>query len=340
MGFRPALFKRWLPLAAVAWGMVLSAGAQRPPLREGQPILFSSPAGDNGVSNTPSLLPKPPESLDLKDANEAPVEFHFSGSSPALPAPWAGPLLNPAGLARERNQNWALMTPAEILGEITPEKMLGLTERDAFGQPKNLTALERYVERQHQQLLLARTNGLQTGSAAPPGWFSGDQRFASNSIFGGRGSLDNPAGLGFNSVPFDPFGGRAGDNNNWSRLSGATPATPPASTAPASEPNPALLGDMERFRQLLNPGASPATPAVSSSADGLKTSLPKSLLGAGLAQPQTARIGASFTPLSSGIGRPTELPKLTGSLGLNSTSPPPASLWLSPSPFAAPQRKF
>ena len=223
MGFRPALFKRWLPLAAVAWGMVLSAGAQRPPLREGQPILFSSPAGDNGVSNTPSLLPKPPESLDLKDANEAPVEFHFSGSSPALPAPWAGPLLNPAGLARERNQNWALMTPAEILGEITPEKMLGLTERDAFGQPKNLTALERYVERQHQQLLLARTNGLQTGSAAPPGWFSGDQRFASNSIFGGRGSLDNPAGLGFNSVPFDPFGGRAGDNNNWSRLSEQLP---------------------------------------------------------------------------------------------------------------------
>jgi len=338
MGFRPVLLKRGLPLAAVAWGMVLSAGAQRPLLREGQPILFSSPASDNGVSNTPSLLPKPPDSLDLKDATEAPLDFRFNGSSPAMPAPLAGPLLNPAGLARERN--WALMTPAEILGEITPEKMLGLTEHDAFGQPKNLTDLERYIERQHQQLLLARTNGLQTDPATPAGWFSGDQRFASNSIFGGHNGLDNPAGLGFNPVPSDPFRDRAGDNNNWSKLFGPTPATLPGSTAPAPELNPAPLGDMERFRQLLNPGVSSAAPAVSPSADGLKTSLPQSLLGAGLAQPQPARIGASFNPLSSGIGRPAELPKLTGSLGLNSTSPPPASLWLSPSPFAAPQRKF
>ena len=340
MGFCPALLKRGLPLAALAWGMVLSTGAQHPLFQEGQPILFSSPAGDNGVSNTPSLLPKPPESLDLKDATEAPPEFRFGAPSAALPASLAGPRLNPAGVARGQSRDWALMTPAEILGEMTPEKMLGIVDRDAFGQPKNLTIWERYAERQNQQQLSARTNALAAGSAGLPGWFSGNQRFASNSMFGDRDNWGNPTGLGFNPASADLFGGQPGDNN-WSKLFGSTPATLPAASGPVPGSNPTSTGDMERFRQLLNPGAYSATPAVSSAAaDGLKTSLPQSLLGAGLAEPQTARIGASFSPLSSGIGRPADLPKLTGPLALNPTSPPPASLWLSPSPLGTPQRKF
>jgi len=100
---------------------------------------------------------------------------------------------------------------------------------------------------------------------------------------------------------------------------------------------------------LLNPGSSPITPVTTSASDGLKTSLPQSMLGSSLGQASTPRIAASYTPLSSGISKPPELPKLPAAWNVGYTSTPPAAAWSpqqapwlspGPQPFVAPQRKF
>jgi hypothetical protein len=342
MGFSLASLKRGLPLAAIAGGVVFSAQAQRPPHRGAQPILFSSPT-DNVVSNTSSLLPRPPESLDLSEVTEAPAQFNFNRLPQTPPLPSAVPFLSPAETVRERDlqdrrRNWALLTPAEILGVVTPEKILGISEHDAFGQQKNLTALERYTERQNQLLLPDKTNALQIGNAYPPGLFPGDRREGWVSPERHANSLLNPAPNNQSLAPQN-------ENRGWSKLFESTPAPTPL----IQGPNPAQVEDMERFRQLLNPGSPSAASGATPALGGLKTSLPQTLLNAGLAQSQPTRVGASFTPLSSGIGRPPELPKLPGIWSVGYTSPPPAATWApqlapwlspTPQPFVAPQRKF
>ena len=86
------------------------------------------------------------------------LPFDLNGPPDAAP-PLSGPLtISPAEQAQaqdlsDRRKNWILMTPAEILGATTPEKILGIREYDAAGRPKNLTALERYTERQNQMLV-------------------------------------------------------------------------------------------------------------------------------------------------------------------------------------------
>ena len=235
-----------------------------------------------------------------------------------------------------------LLTPAEILGAATPEKMMGIPERDAFGQPKNLTALERYTDRQNQlQLRMAKTNALLAGDSSSTWNFSGDAFAMSNSISGGwrnAEASDNPL---FNSASDRQTLARQNENNAWSRLFSQPSAV--------SAPDLAQQADMERFRQLLNPGSSSGSPATTSSSEGMRTSLPQTLLGSDLDQPAPDQIGASFPPLSSGISKPPELPKLPVAWSLGYTSAPPAAAWApqqapwlapGPQPFVAPQRKF
>jgi hypothetical protein len=108
--------------------------------------------------------------------------------------------------------------------------------------------------------------------------------------------------------------------------------------------------DMDRFRQLLKPGSSfTAAAATPSLLSGIKISLPQTALSSGLGQSALTPVGASFTPLNNGIGKPAEMPKLPSIWSLSLTSPPSAAAWapqqppwLSPTPqsFAFPQRKF
>jgi hypothetical protein len=354
MGFSLAYLKRGWLLAAIAGGVVFPAPAQRSAFRGGQPILFSSPMGDGVISNTPSLSPRPPDSLDLQAATEAPMQFNFNRLPPGALLPAVPPMPTPAEAARERDlldrrRNWALLTPAEILGADAPGKIPGVAERDVFGRPKNLTALERYTERQNQLPLLAKTNALQIDSASSTWLLSGNPEGAADSLYGGRDGLANPAGPLFNPAPNNQILGQPRADSSWSKLFESIPTPAAATTTLMPGPSPAQAEGMERFRQLLNPGSSAAASAAASTAGGIKTSLPQSLLGSGLAQPPPVRIGASFTPLNSGIGKAGELPKLTGAWGLSYTSPPPAATWApqpapwlspSPQPFAVPQRKF
>jgi len=341
MGFSFAYLKRVLPLAAAVLVAVFSVQAQRAAFRPGQSILFSSPENDTVFSNLPSLSPKPPESPDFGDTLRAPPPFSFSGPPVDTPLLPGVPVVSPAEALRmqdllDKRKNWMLLTPAEILGATTPEKILGIQERDAAGRPKNLTALERYTERQNQ------TPPVNANTNAFPTWnFSDKQPDPLNSIPGGLGSPDNLASPLLNPAPDNQTFAGQNENNNWSKMFGSPPPSP--------SPSPAVIlaqqTDMERFRQLLMPGSSSTTPSLS----GIKISLPQTALSSGLGQSALTPVGASFTPLNSGIGKPAEMPKLPSIWSLSLTSPPSAAAWApqpppwlspTPQPFAVPQRKF
>ena len=340
MGFSLAYLKRGLPLAA-ALVAVFSVQAQHAAFRPGQSILFSSPESDTVFSNMPSLSPKPPESLDFGNTLQAPPSFNFSGPSVDTPLLVGVPVFSPAEALRmqellDRRKNWMLLTPAEIIGATTPEKLLGIQERDAAGRPKNLTALERYTERQNQ------TPPVNTNANAFPTWnFSDQQPDTLNSIPGGLGSPNNMAGSLLNPAPDNQiFAGQNG-NNNWSKLLGSPSPSPVVTLAQQM--------DMDRFRQLLQPGSSSTAAAATPSLSSIKISLPQTALSSGLGQSALTPVGASFTPLNSGIGKPAEMPKLPSIWSLSLTSPPSAAAWApqpppwlspTPQPFAFPQRKF
>jgi hypothetical protein len=341
MGFSFAYLKRVLPLAAAVLVAVFPAQAQRSGLGPGQSILFSSPESDTVFSNTPSLSPKPPESLDFGNTLQAPPPFSFSGPPVAMPLLPGVPVVSPAEALRlhdllDKRKNWMLLTPAEILGATTPEKIMGIQEHDAAGRPKNSTALERYTERQNQ------TPPVNTNTNAFPTWdFSDKQPDTLNSIPGGLGNPDNMANSLLNPAPDNQTFAGQNRNNRWSKLFGSPSPSPVVTLAQQT--------DMERFRQLLKPGSSTTAAATTPSWSGIKNSLPQTALSSGLGQSSLTPVGASFTPLNNGIGKPAEMPKLPSIWSLSLTSPPSAAAWApqpppwlspTPQPFTIPQRKF
>jgi hypothetical protein len=344
MGFSFEYLKRVLPLATVLIA-VFSAQAQRPASRRGQPILFSSPGSNTVFTNMPSLAPKPPESLDFGNTLQAPSSFDFSGPPVDTPLPVVAPVVSHAEALRmqdllDRRKNWMLLTPAEILGATTPEKIMGIQEHDASGRPKNPTALERYTERRNQPPPVdANTNAFPTWN------FSDKQPDTLNSIPGGLGSSNNMARSLLNPAPDNQTFAGQNENNNWSKLFDSPSLLPsPSPVVTMAQPT-----DMERFRQLLKPGSSSTAAAATPSLSGIKNSLPQTALSSGLGQSALTPVGASFTPLNSGIGKPAEMPKLPSIWSLSLTSPPSAAAWApqpppwlspTPQPFAAPQRKF
>jgi hypothetical protein len=347
MDSRSAHLKRPLVLAAVVFVAVFSAQVQYAPLQAGQPILFSSPRNDTVSSNVPALLPRLLESPDFRNSSEISLPFDFNGPPVIAPPLPGAPTLSPAEQARlqdlsDRRNNWILLTPAEILGATTPEKILGIQEHDAAGQPKNLTAMERYTERQNQ-MLSVNSNAFQNGDSSPAWNFSRNRRDQSdvfNPINGGlenRAFMTNPL---LNSGPDNRTLAGQSQNGDWSKLFG--------SPTPLPAPNAAQQMNLERFRQLLGSSPSPAPAATPSSNDKM-FSLPEMSPDVKLGQPSLNPIGASFTPLNSGVGKPANLPTLPSAWGLSYTSSRPATAWApqpppwmsaDPQPFAVPQRKF
>ena len=342
MGFTFANLKRAL-LFAVALIVAFTAAAQRSTNRPLQPILFSTPASDTASTNTPSLSPQPSQSLDFGSKVKAPSEVDFSGPvvETPLPASPAAVARNDASLTQElldRRKNWLLLTPAEILGVDTPEKILGIREHDEFGRPKSSTAVERYLERQNQNETPpagANTNTL-------PAWNLFEKPSNLPSLqSGGFGSPDNLPALLPNPVPDNQIGAGQNAGDSWTKLFDTPPPSLVVTTAQQT--------DMERFRQLLKSGSSPTVVPETPALSGAKRPLPQTALSSGLGQSALSPIGAAFTPLNIGIGKPAELPKLPSIWSQSWTSPPSAAVWApqpppwlspTPQPFTPPQRKF
>lgn len=325
------------PLLVIAMGaMVLSAAAQP----SGQSIIFSAPPSDDAQSVTPSLTPPSSQPVTLPSTMQAPVSpFNYSTPNNNLILP---PPANSAEQQRMKQllddrKNWTLMTPEEIFGATPAQKP---AERDALGQGKNQSQLERYLERENQSLA-GRTNGWQNNSpwdlahaqdrTSPFDSRHNDtadtsQSFNFNRLFNGRRNIDASPGQNGNA--------------SWDAFSTPAPQAP-------VKPNLEQQAAMERFRQLLAP--SPA-PAAEPSPDSRFFSAPKPAADPFITQPAFLAnpAGASFTPLSSGISRPTGLTPLPGittpvshPVAAPSWAPQPPP-WVSqtPPPFATPQWKF
>ena len=337
MYFRPVNFSLQL-LGSALMAAALPIEAQQPATNAGQSIIFSSP-DKSRVSSNPAPSSAKSSSPNFRDSFQGASPFStFNSLPPATPpAPVEEQKLKKLP---DRRKDWVFMTPAEILGVTTPEKILGIQERDAAGQPKNPTLIERYNER--QQIKNAETNDW--SFSKNPALFQnspGDRNNRTNAeAFNPTDSgLKNPRSTIFSRLNTAPNRDSFADQNAdsaWSKLFGS----------PA--PNPAQQADMAQFRKLLEPGLSPAT-AATLSPGGTAFFHSQTSPVSGAVQPPGNPVGASFTPLSSGIGKPAGLLPLPGVTRQTNTQsaitpswapqPPP---WISktPQPFAIPQRKF
>jgi hypothetical protein len=290
--------------------------------------------------------------VDLPDT----VSFAPSGFGPDLPSGEAPPLVVPEAVAISEGQqlqnllnpkkDWTLMTPGEIMGVTSPEKVFEIPERDAMGLRKNSGALEDFTERQNGSQFAA-TNGFSPDNPASAWRSSRNRDFqpdadTPNLVSDNLGSTPQTLSQLFNNAPQrdDNFAGQNADGNSWKPFDGSSPL-------PASDS--AQLTEMDRFKQLL--GASPpaSTAMRSSSSEGSAFFSPQSSANDNFSQPAVNPVGASYTPLTSGIGTPTGLTPLPTITGQSSLQPaitpawtPQAPPWMSqgPQPFVIPQRKF
>lgn len=329
-----------LPGMAV-WVTILSAVAQQ----SGQPIIFSSPQNGGSQPGTSSLPPNNSQPGILPGTLQAPVNFFdFTPPSDVLPSP-----VLPADSPQQRRmkkmfedrKNWNLMTPEEILGTTTSEKMSQTPELDALGREKNQTQLERYLERENR--LRAGPTNIWQNDRASSSWNSSRDLDNASSLDSGRNnSVDTAKSLGqfFSGQPNQNGATAQNGNTGWAAFSQPSPQN-------TTKPDLEQMAAMERFRQLLSP--SPAETAKSSP-DSQFFSASKPAADPFMTQPDSVpnSAGLSFAPLSTGISKPAglaPLPTMTTSFSLPSIAPvgqlqPPPWLLLGPQPFVMPQRKF
>jgi hypothetical protein len=344
MYFHPANLIRLPLLVSTAMVVAFSAMAQG-----GEPIIFSSPDGGNVSSNLTRLsMPD-----DLPDA----TSFAPSGFGPDLPSGEAPPLAIPSAVSISEGQqlqnllspkkDWTLMTPEEIMGVTSSGKNFQVPERDAMGLRKNSSELENFMGRQSASQFAA-TNGFSSDNPVSAWHFSSNPAFqpgadTANPVSGTLGSMPQTLSQLFNNNPQrgDNFSSPNADASSGKLFDGS-PSMPASDSAQPTE--------MDRLQKLL--GESPAvqsqTPAASFSSGGNFISMPSSA-NYSFGQPVVNPVGASYTPLTSGIGTPTGLTPLPTITGPSSLQPaiapawaPQAPPWMSqgPQPFVIPQRKF
>jgi hypothetical protein len=352
MNFRPADFRVFL-LAGALWAAFLPAAGQDGAPPSTKAIIFSAPAGENAASNAPSLAPRHSEGPDLANELRAPVSvFGIEAPSLLLPVPPRLPTISRTEAQRrqkmlDERENWALMTPEEILGVDASGNTLRTPEQEAADK-ENLTVVERFWERQWQSHM-AVTNGSHGGNSSS-GWdFSRRPGGLTNE------SSSNPAPMGWPTTPqiIDRFFNNSPANNPFAGQNGNRSAgtfkSPGLAPQPAA-PMPEQLADGERLGQLLDPGLNSDTPPQPSPGGDFLSSLRPLSNTTPDQAPAVNPAGASLAPLSSGIGRPAglaSLPGITGptnrqsSAALSAWSPqPPPWLVQTPQPFTMPQRKF
>ena len=348
----------WLAVA-LALGVPCWASAQSAAPQE-RPIQFSSPDGGDESVESPSLINKPAPLPDFSGAPQSSSSV-FNFGAPEMKEPLPPPQnFQPSQQQRDAaaaKKDWILMTPEEILGVKTPEQMMGVTERDAAGQEKKLTPLERYWDRQSQTpSYRPATNGYQPANGL------GQMNFLDGQNARPEANRENlPAARSMekksiwnqllnSSSDMDAARQAANEGSIWQKLMGTAPD---ASVISGSDP--AKLADMERFRQLLGSAAPPSS---------LPTTLPVATAPVNplyapadttvdpiLGELKVNAAGASFAPLSSGIGVPTGLGALPGITtprreASTTTTTPSSQLqnppWVMNGPglFTPPQRKF
>jgi hypothetical protein len=269
--------------------------------------------------------------------------FNFSPPNNLPPAPVSPVLFLQQRTTQkllEERQNWIFMTPEEILGVTTTEKMLQPQERDALGNEIKPTQLERFLQRE-RQARNSPTNGWRNDRAGSAWNFERDPDPGDRPDFG----RDNPAeaARGFSQLlngqrNHDEAAAQS-QNSFWDA---ASQPLSPATTRPDQD----QLAAMDRFRQLLNPSPVETSQPLPDSQLFLT---PKTAVDPFFTRPDFIPnpAGASFTPLSTGIARPmglTPLPDAVTSLLPAVAAParkPQLPPWLlqGPQPFVISQPK-
>jgi hypothetical protein len=322
--------------------MALSAVAQE----SGQEIIFSSPKTDGAQVVAPSLTPQNPQLSGLPSSLLAPVPAFPSRPSDALPPP----PMNMSGQQRlkqlqEERRNWTLMTPAEIFGVTTTEKLLQPPERDAFGREKKTTQLERYLARE-SQARAGVTNGWRSDRANSP-WNSSRDDDASPFAHWRDGTADTAQNLN-RFLDSQQNRNSPANRNGPANQNGQIVSSAFDEFARKKEDLEKLekTASMERFRQMLNPSYASEQPSPNSRYFPVS----KPVVDPNLTQPEYVPnpAGASFKPLTSDIGRPVGLtplpgvvtPRLQPVITPSWKPQPPPWLSQSPQPTAFPQLRY
>jgi len=341
MFFCPLNLKLRLFVVFAAMAVVPGVGAQ-------QPIIFSRPAGEV-AEKANSFMPSPSQLRGAAGAFNAPSPLfgigQSAGSYDVLPGSRAPVAVSPEEAKRwqkvlETRKNWTLMTPEENLGILTPEKILGITDPN---HNEKLTPAERFLMRQGHGVSDSATNGRSSMA-----WLRED---SSDNPFRSPGGNDRQSSLGdkaergsarninqfLNGSPNTPFGVDPKAESPWT-----SPFNRPA---PVAKPDLAQEAAMERFRALMEPSSPPDKVPTAARVAAVPAPDPNMQV-----LPAFNPAGRSFTPIQSGISRPTglmPLPGITRPYSLPATTkpagkpqPPP---WLSdsPRPFSTPlQRQF
>ena len=309
-----------------------------------QTIIFSKPA-ESAEEKANSFMLEPALKLQGRAGQfNAPKQLFDLPSEENQPSALPPPVANQAMRdALNRRKNWTLMTPEEILGVTTVEKIFGLP--DPTGDDKR-TLEERYLRRHNQAAALSATNALRPSESSL--LHPDDSPFAPRDQRNLNGQFSNP-GLRpetesrkyfdrLVAAPADsPFSASPNADSAWGR-----PFTQPS---PPPKLNLEQIAARERFSALMEPSAPPEKlstptrfapapePAVNSIFQPVSTFNP---------------VGRSAAPLQSGISRPTgilPLPSLTVPYPLPVT--PKKSLadlppWLTdgPQPMGGTHRRF
>jgi len=271
MDFSFSNLKRGLIAAGLAV-MVVSFTQAQTLTGTGQSIIFSVPDDGNAMSNAPSLAALPPSATGFDNLIQAPnLGFQTPRTTSAqMPAP---PQATVSAAEADR-RDWWMETPAQILGVKTPSQEMKIKKRDAAGQPENLTAMERFYERQNQPQTSDAAGSI---SAAPS---SGGDFRENDSAWLNANSMDMPHGGFGNQLPQSQAvgsfhqpapgnGAGAGQNldSDWLKNFSA------AATKPAQ--SPVQAENMAAFQKLLEPSR-PSKSSDDSSGDGLYSAMQKS----------------------------------------------------------------
>ncbi len=324
----PAL-KRWLPAFICAVVAVTAAHAQT--MKRGRPILFSAPDNQtfSNANSTPSLSPKADLSA-LQDLIKAPApSFDYAPQpQPQLQPPQ---ILSPAQSeqlrqALEKQKNWTLMTPAEIMGVETPEKILGLPETNA-----NQTPVEKFLARQEQMDMAQPTNFFNS-----PPWNSDSEMKMDSRSMAAEENLKASQPI-FSTVFDKPEASVSAPdaNSSWPNPFGAAPA--PASQKQTEE----QLAETEQFRKLLEPHSTPAAAPINFSASiNLNPVSP-------FEQAAVAPTRPAILPANNSVSASSGTKTLTGTSAQKNFQAEPELRpqlppWLQPTPQpgAIPQRQF
>jgi hypothetical protein len=231
------------------------------------------------------IFSKPPDDPSAK-ANSMVDQSHHETAPLKMPAPlFNGPQASPdfdtaafmprpqplspkqmQELQRQQNErrNWGLMTPAEIFGVPTVEKILGMPVPES---EKNLTMEERFLRQQHQQHSDMATNSLR---AAGGTWDDDNNPFQKSNDKRKQDESLDPARR--NSLFQNTFGQAPTRDeleadqrkNSIFQSVFSTPRTPP-------KEDPEQVAAMERFRSLLESQPETATPQATPMTAGFQS---------------------------------------------------------------------